>query len=219
MIWAMMLTGLMAQDDPSAAARAEAEAIIAAAGVEGVFENVTADSVPAVRHVSSGLICRFTPGEETNRIVVHPAMDLLAEGDNVGCDTRAQAMHVSVHAARYAAVFPAEHVLNDAVAAIRNRWPDAMAHEGGFPLLTAPTRDEPPLHAVFTAENDRGPFVTFVLVQHQGEWSYRFRGTRDGDDVIRAGMTGGLMFMNALADVDRPACDDVSCLAHENHSQ
>ena len=217
MIGMMILAALSGQDDVSTA-RAEADALIAAAGAESVFENATTEAVPAARHIPSGLLCRFTPGEETNRIVVYPAVDILADGDNVGCNTRAQGMHVSVYATRYAAVFPAEAVLEDAIIAIRARWPDIVSHEDGFPLLTPPTQDTPPLHAVFTGQND-APFVTFVLVQHQGEWSYKFRGTQDTTDVVRAGMTGGLMFMNALSDVDQPGCDDVSCPAHENHSQ
>ena len=66
MIWMMLLAGLAAQDDPAASARAEADALIAAAEAEGVFENVTTDTVPTLRHVQSGLTCHFTPGEASN---------------------------------------------------------------------------------------------------------------------------------------------------------
>ncbi|GAD58234.1 hypothetical protein IWC96_07610 [Brevundimonas sp. BAL450] len=201
MIWMMLLAGLAAQDDPAAAAHAEADALIAAAGAEGVFENITTDTVPTLRHVQSGLTCHFTSGEATNSISVFPDAGGLSRGDNVGCNTRGQDMDVTVYATRYARDFSAAAVLDDAAAAIRHRWPEAQAYEGGFPLFTPPDREEPPLHAVFNVTVRDAPHVTFVLVQHQEEWSYKLRGTREGDDVMIAGMTGSMMFMNALGDI------------------
>lgn len=200
MIWMMLLTALAVQEDgPSA--HAEADAIIAAAQAEGVFENVTTEATPALRHMPSGLICHFTPGEPTNSVTIYPSAANMVRGDDVACNTRASQMNATVYATRFAGRVTADQALEISALAVRARLPDAAAYEGGFPLLTAPTQDEPPLHAVFTAENDQGPFVTFILIQHQGEWSYKFRGTRQGEDVVGAGMTGGLMFMNALRDV------------------
>ena len=202
MIWMMLLAGLAAQDDPAASARAEADALIAAAEAEGVFENVTTDTVPTLRHVQSGLTCHFTPGEASNSVTVYPAMGRgLARGENVACNTRASRMNATVYATRYADQATAEQVLEISTAAVRARLSGAVPYEGGFPLLTAPTQDEPPLHAVFTAESPEGPFVTFLLIQHHGDWGFKFRGSREGEDVVEAGMTGGMMFMNALGDV------------------
>ena len=202
MIWVMLLAGLAAQDDPAASASAEADALIAAAGAEGVFENVTADAVPALRHVQSGLTCHFTPGEASNSVTVYPAMGAgLARGENVACNTRASRMNATVYATRYGDQATAEQVLEISTAAVRARLPDVVAYEGGFPLLTAPTEDEPPLHAVFTGQSPEGPFVTFLLIQHHGDWGFKFRGSREGEDVVEAGMTGGMMFMNALSAV------------------
>lgn len=199
MVWMMLLAGLMAQDDPAASARAEADALIAAADAGGVFENITTDTVPTLRHVQSGLICHFTPGEPTNFVRLYPILrDGLVRGDDVGCNTRGQGMDVTVYATRYAHHYSAALVLEDAVAAVRQRWPEAQAYEGGFPLFTSPDREEPPLHAVFSVTVRDAPHVTLVLVQHQGEWSYKLRSTRGGDDVMIAGMTGSMMFMNAL---------------------
>ncbi|MFN3536017.1 MAG: hypothetical protein ACK4Y4_01050 [Brevundimonas sp.] len=200
MIWIVLLAGLAVQGDPGAAARAEAEALIAAAGAEGVFENVTTDTVPTLRHVQSGLTCHFTPGAATNSVTVYPEAPGLDRGDNVGCNTRGQNMDVTVYATRYAHDYSAAEVLNDAIAAIRHRWPEAQAHEDGFPLLTPPDQEEPPAHAVFKVTVRDAPSVTFVLVQHLGAWSYKMRGTQAGDDVMMAGLTGGMMFMNALSD-------------------
>lgn len=221
MIWMMILAGLTVQDDTAApAARAEANALIAAAQAEGVFENVTTGATPALRHVQSGMTCHFTPGEAGNGVTVYPAMGSdLARGDNVACNTRASRMDVTLYATRYARQVTDRQVLDISASAIRARYPDAILYEGGFPLLTAPTRDTPPEHAVFTGQGDQGPFVTFLLVQHEGDWSYKFRGTREGDDVVGAGMTGGMMFMNALAGVGSPGCGGASCSADENHSQ
>jgi hypothetical protein len=202
MIWMMLLAGLAAQDDPATTAHAEADALIAAADAEGVFENITADSVPTLRHIQSGLTCHFTPGEASNSVTVYPDMGAgLARGDNVACNTRASRMNATLYATRYAGQVTDEQVMEISRAAILTRLPDARPYEGGFPLLTAPTRDEPPLHAVFTDQNAEGPFVTFLLIQHHGAWGFKFRGSREGDDVVEAGMTGGMMFMNALGDV------------------
>lgn len=202
MIWMMLLAGLAAQDDPAAAAHAEADALIATAGAEGVFENITTDTIPTLRHVQSGLTCHFTPGEASNSVTVYPAMGAgLARGDNVACNTRASRMNATLYATRYADQATAEQVLEISTAAVRARLSDAVPYDGGFPLLTAPTQDEPPLHAVFTARNEEGPFVTFVLIQHHGDWGFKFRGSRGGDEVVEAGMTGSMMFMNALGDV------------------
>ncbi|MFN4295601.1 MAG: hypothetical protein ACK4FB_02080 [Brevundimonas sp.] len=201
MIWMILLAGLAAQDDPAASARAEADALIAGAGAEGVFKNVTADTVPTLRHVQSGLTCHFTPGAATNSVTVYPETQGLGRGDNVGCNTRGQDMDVTVYATRYAEEYSAAEVRDDAVVAIRHRWPEAQAYEDGFPLLTTPDQDEPPAHAVFMVTVADAPSVTFVLVQHQGAWSYKMRGTQTGDNAITAGLMGGMMFMNALGDV------------------
>lgn len=201
MIWVMLLTALAVQDD-GASARAEADAIIAAAEAQGVFENVTTETTPALRHVQSGLICHFTPGEPANFVRIYPILrDGLVRGDDVGCNTRGQGMNVTIYATRYAHHYSETLVLEDAVAAIRQRWPEAQAYEGSFPLFTSPDREAPPLHTVFNVTVRDAPHVTFVLVQHQGEWSYKLRGTREGDDVMRAGMTGSMMLMNALGAV------------------
>lgn len=200
MIWMMLLAGLAAQDDPAASARAEADALIAAAGAEGVFENVTADSVPTLRHVQSGLTCHFTPGHFSNQIFV-PEDEDGRKGEMVGCTTHAQGLMVHVYAARDAASRSADEILQESAEAISEQWPEVQRYEGGFPLLTSPTQDTPPLHAVFTSRDESQPLVTFVLVQHHGDWSYRFRGTGQTDELARAGMAGGMMFMNALSAV------------------
>lgn len=203
MIGMMILAGLAVLDDPAASARAEADALIAAAGAEGVFENVTADTVPTLRHLQSGLTCHFTPGEATNSVSVFPELDGVGRGDNVGCNTRGQGMDATIYATRYARDYSAADVLDDAVAAILHRWPDAQAYEDGFPLLTSPDQDEPPAHAVFTVTALDASSVTFVLVQHHEAWSYKMRGTHAGGDAITAGLIGGMMFMNALGHVRR----------------
>lgn len=201
MIWVMLLAGLAAQDDPAASAHAEADALIAAAGAQGVFENVTADSVPTLRHVQSGLTCHFTPGEAINSVTVYPDQAGLVRGENVGCNTRAQGMDATLYATRYARRQPASAVARESAAVILHRWPDAEAYEGGFPLFTKPDREDPPEHAVFRITVGNVPYVTFVLVQDEGEWSYKLRGSLPGEDVMAAGMTGSMMFMNALSAV------------------
>ena len=218
MIWMMLLAGLAAQDDPAAGARAEAEALIAAAGARGVFENVTDGTTPAVRPAASGLICHFTPGEASNRLYIHED----GSGrviESVGCATRAQGMDVHVQAARGAPSSSAGDALNDQIGVISAQWPQARRYDGGFPILTPPTQDVPPLHAVFTAEDEGQPVVIFALVQHQGAWSYRFRGQAWTEDLVRAGMLGGMMFMNALAAIEPGGCDDLSCREPDNRLQ
>ncbi|RZJ31833.1 MAG: hypothetical protein EON85_02730 [Brevundimonas sp.] len=126
----------VAQDAPApatpeqvAAARTEADRIIAAAGAADLFTNITGNANPMVRHRGSGLICIFRNVPEIDRITIYPGGQ---RGDDVGCNTvdPANGAETTVYATRYVPLPSEEAVLADAVRAIKQRFPSARAYEG-----------------------------------------------------------------------------------------
>lgn len=69
---AAVADGAPPKPEAVAAARAQADALIAASGAPGLLENVTDKAFPEIRHTASGLVCGFDPGPR-NAVVVTPA--------------------------------------------------------------------------------------------------------------------------------------------------
>jgi len=179
-----------------AAASARADRLIATADASRYFENVTTDASPRARHKASGLTCSFTD-ERYDRISIIPAQGELVEGEDVGCHTRLLDVDISLYATRYARRYNARFILEDAMRAIANRWPDARPHEGD--LITATKGDMPlPLIAGFDIEMEGQPKLTLVLVSHSDEWSFKGRVTGPSDDETPTNMLGTVIFIMAL---------------------
>lgn len=179
-----------------AAASAQADRLIAAGNAGRYFENITTDGAPRVRHKASGLTCSFSD-ETYDRISIIPAQGGLAEGEDVGCHTRLLNVDISLYATRYARRYDASFIVQDAMRAIVQRWPDAKPFEGD--LITATSGDAPaPLIAGFNINVEGQPKLTLVLVSHRDDWSFKGRVTGPADDETPTNMLGAVIFLTSL---------------------
>ena len=179
-----------------ASASAQADLLIASANAGRHFENITTDGAPRVRHKASGLTCSFSD-ESYDRISIIPAQGGLAEGEDVGCHTRLLDVDISLYATRYARRYEASFIVEDAMRAIVQRWPDAKPHEGD--LVTATSGDaSAPLIAGFDIEVEGQPKLTLVLVSHRDDWSFKGRVTGPSGDETPTNMLGAVIFLTAL---------------------
>lgn len=179
------VTDAPASAEDLATASAEADRLIAGTGAAALFENVSSDGMAKVRHKASGLVCSYLPGAENNSLTLFPSS--LPRGDDVGCNADFGPAFITYYATRYGPGYSATDSMNDAVAAIRNRFPDARPHEG----LTATV--EPPEGVTETAfaglligPADQSRY-TMARTAKVGEWIFKQRVTGEGgEDAIMA---------------------------------
>jgi hypothetical protein len=88
-----------ASPEKIAAARAEADALIAATGAPDLFVNTTDSEAPTVRHIPSNLTCTFDHASPNNELVIGPGP---IRGEYVACRSQSAAMTLSVTATRVA---------------------------------------------------------------------------------------------------------------------
>ena len=178
------------------AARSRADQLIATANAARYFESITTDETPTVRHMASGMTCTFSD-PEYDKITIYPARGPIGEGDDVSCNTRLADVDFSNYATRYARHFNEEAVLQDAINAIMQRWPDAKPHAGG--LITATVNEAPPQRvAGYEIRIGDHPMITLVLVTHQGEWSFKGRVTGPSEGDTPTNLLGALAFSRSL---------------------
>jgi len=156
------------------AARAEADRIIAAAEAGDLFVNMTGNAFPTVRHKASGLICHFSGSPEIDWIQIFPNSP---RGDDVGCTTRDPGVWVELtyYATRYTPMPTEQAILDDASAAIRNRFPSARPFDGELSSLSTDT--VAPISAAFVVDSTVGNLFTMATVEHLDGWSFKARAT------------------------------------------
>lgn len=120
-----------------AAAKAEADRIIAASHAGRWFVNATAGAQPEARHTPSGMVCGFVIGQR-NEIRIPEAA--AAQGDEVSCVTTliskdGPPIQLTQSAVRPAAPRTVEQELQLAMAAFRQRDPAAKPADGQFSNL------------------------------------------------------------------------------------
>lgn len=179
----------------SAAARAEADRLIAAGDAGAWFDNVSEGAEPRARHRPSGLICRFTPGDPNNSITIFPSP--MPRGDDVGCNVGAGDRARTVYATRYGGLnLSPEQAMGIAEASIRQRFPDARPYEGA--LATASREGATPTLAVAYRIGDG---YTQALLAHVGDWSIKERLTQPASPSTEEQLVNGLMWSILLGDV------------------
>ncbi len=184
-----------ATPDQVAEARASADRLIAQADAGAWFENITTDAVPTVRHRPSGMTCRFAGETRYDYIrIFDPQAD--SPGDDVGCNTRAPEGDFSSYATRYADQFSAAEILEDALAAIVGRFPEAKPHSGLLSAASLPGW-EPTQVGGFDVVVEGKPRLTLALVTHKGEWSFKGRATGWADNP-NYGTIASLTFLQTL---------------------
>lgn len=180
-----------------AVARATADQLIRDAGAEGIFANKTADGVPTVEHLASGMRCLFSDSSN-DRIRIFPGQDDgVLRGDDVGCISREESLLIdtTTYATRYRPLPSEGAVIADSVNAIRSRWPDAIPFDGA--LASTSIGDWPaPKFAAFKVATPDGPMLTMVLVLHVGEWGYKVRATGRFEDAMLVSVYAGVIMAN-----------------------
>ena len=178
-----------------AAARAEADRLIAAANAGDVFENVSEGREPRARHLRSGMVCRFQMGDDQSGITVFPSP--VPRGDDVGCNVGAGDTIRTIYATRYGAldVSPQE-AMDIAVYQIQQRYPRARAYEDTLVTITREGA-EPTRIAAFSI----GSAYTQVMIADVGDWSIKERLTLPGPPSMEAQMFNNILWSMVLGDV------------------
>jgi hypothetical protein len=190
-----------------AAGSAEAARLIEATGAGELFDNITDGKVAEVRHRRSGLKCSFEPDEPGNRLMVFDA-PYAEPGDDVGCTTllhTEEPILVTLYATRFRERFPEKAIFDDAVLAIRQRYPDAKLFEGPVAHVSVePKRGAPRPPKVRTARieaTDEGqPIYTEVSLATVGEWTFKIRITAPKARSMEAAMAAGVLLIAAMED-------------------
>ncbi len=168
-----------------ATASAEADRLIAGTGAADLFENVSSDGMAKVRHKASGLVCSYLPGAENNALALFPSD--LPRGDDVGCNADIGPAFITYYATRYGPGYSATDSINDAVAAIRNRFPDARPHQGMTASIQPPDGVTETGFAGLLIGPANQPRYTMARTAKVGEWIFKQRVTGDGgEDAIMA---------------------------------
>lgn len=174
---------LMLMAAPASAQQTTAPASPAALGLElinqahadGVFAPVPAERIVALRHLQSGMICRFDPGV-TNRLTI---FEEAPRGDDVACETGDGDETVALYATRYPAPTTSGQQLGLAGAALVQRFPTARA-------IRSPARADPALVRTMPPHNTRRYALTLpdgraayarVSVAVIGPWTIKLRYT------------------------------------------
>lgn len=159
-----------------AAAKARADQLIRQANAGSFFTNISDGAIPMVRHDRSRLICLFSMDESTSRIVVFDD-NSPTRGDDVGCTEVSEGVSSTHYATRYRPAITLQAALDDAVAAIRQRFADATP----FPNPVETAADDADsglprtLLAHFQVQVNGAPHYTAVRVAEADGWIYKQR--------------------------------------------
>lgn len=187
----------IAQD--AAANRAIADRIIAAAGAEGVFVNSSKADVAQVTHVASGMTCRFQ-GLPTDRITIFPTVEGgPRRGDDVGCTYRDDSLGIdfTLYATRYPSGLSEAQALNNANAAIQNRWPDATPYTGNLAVARIEGQSAP-LVSAFKIGGGDGEMLTLAMVSHRDDWAFKIRATGPYGEARMVSLYSAMLLESAL---------------------
>ena len=187
---------------PQAAPASIAIGMIEHAEADGVFELVH-DSHATVRHVGSGLVCRFDDEGDGGRLILYPN---LPRGDDVACDWNDGREFTTIYATRYPFNSTLQEQIDGATAAIRNRFGDAVA----MPAATAPATDDglPTRRtARFIVMREGQRYYTRASVARIGSWIIKLRHSApapDDDAAVEADERADALFSGALNGILNP---------------
>ncbi len=180
--------------------RDAADALMAGSGHPSLFENVSDQQGPAVRHRASGMVCRFWPGVSVNGIhVYNPA----PEGEDISCQTGVEGASLTHYAYQYTPTPSAEAETMGAIAAIRNRWPDLRDYEGEIARTEVAGPDFPRRYISrgVVTQDDGNEYLTKASVAKVGVWMIKQRMTVRLDKALRGDMWSESMMIRTLIDL------------------
>jgi hypothetical protein len=155
-----------------------AQQLIAQSQAAGVFEALPSEDRIVVRHGRSGLVCRFEP-DNRNRLLIFPQA---ARGEDVACDSTDGAETVTLYATRFSFEVTPQELIDGAVNAIHERFPDARA----LPVSQEAPGVPPSHSAQFMVTRDGAPMFTRVTIALVGQWAIKLRYTAPAGDGAAA---------------------------------
>lgn len=186
--------------DHAQADREAADALIAGSGHAAMFENVSDQQGPAVRHRASGMVCRFWPGVSVNSIHVYAS----APGaEDMSCQTGVEGASLTHYASMYTPTPTAEAEAHSAIAAIRNRWPDLRAYDGETVSteVTGPGFPRRYISRGVVTQSDGEDYMTKVSVAKVGGWIIKQRMTVRLDKALTGDRWSESMMVRILIDL------------------
>lgn len=187
----------LALAEPSAASpSASVLRLIAAAKAEGVFVDASAGAQARVRHLASGLVCRFDPADPSAAIAVLPSR---VRGDNVGCTSRLGSGRLSLQAQRLGPSVDASRFLADMVEVVRTDF--AVAE----PIASPSPASGPGARAQFKAVFQGRPVYVEVSAVRVGAWMVSGRLVAPFQDAQTADRTAEAEIHAAAQEVVREA--------------
>jgi len=182
--------------EPQAAPGSIGYGIIENADAEGVFELVH-DGRVTLRHIGSGLICRFQRDGEGGRIILYSG---LPRGDDVACDMDEGGATTTLFATRFPFATSLDEQIAGAEQAIRNRFPSAVPYQGETRVST----DTPNRTVQFFIARDGERYYTRASVAQVGPWTIKMRYSRRAADeaAAREGeLASNLLFAATLREI------------------
>lgn len=189
-----------------AAARAQADQIIAAADARAHFTNVTRDRAPAVRHNASGMVCRFEPGSTRNSIRVYGVRaNAPTPGDDVSCGTNAGGGGFTIYATRYKPMPSEAEDMREAVRQMQATYGELKPYEGTIGLA----RDEGvPIEQTLTVQfqYDGLRLASLTQIAHRDGWAFKLRASGPPESFQSTALYGSMSFLGMLTtrDAARP---------------
>lgn len=181
-----------------ATARAMADRIAAAADATDLFENVTDDSLPRLRHRKSGMVCVFDPSAPRNNVQIYPASALTPNrGDDVSCGTNLGGAAVTTYATRYTPMPSVDEDIGATVNSIRQAWPDAKALDGEF-QVASPSAEIPSRFAAIEFAIQGNQSASFAMVAHTNGWAFKLRATGLKEDANDLALISTSLFVQGL---------------------
>lgn len=178
-----------------AAARDEADRLIATAGAQDLFENITGDGRPTVLHRPSGLVCRFERGDPGNAVSIFPSH--LPRGDDVGCNIPSDGYSVTHYATRYDEPITAEIAVRDAVASVRQRFGTVREFAGDRLEFSGEGLPQTYLALMEVSYEGRDLYTHAATAEVNG-WILKQRLTAPLEEAVNAQIVGAGAWIGAL---------------------
>jgi len=181
-----------------AAARAQADQIIAAGNAQAHFTNVTRDRAPAVRHDASGMVCRFEPGSTRNSIRIYGVrQNMPVQGDDVSCGTTVGDGGFTIYATRYKPLPSEAEDMREAVRQMQATYGEIKPYEGTIGLAQ---NDAVPVGQTLTVlfQHQGRQYGSLTQIAHRDGWSFKLRASGSSEDIQATALYGSMSFLGML---------------------
>lgn len=171
-------------------ARVHADALIAEAGAEAWFTNITETDVAQIRHEPSGMVCTFPAVDHRNVINLYPSFaDGPKPGDDVGCAAWWEDTFITMFASRYPQGYDQESLMASAIGDVQRSWEGVKPYEQDFEVTTFGDQEMPLVYA-FTGTRSGRVAKNAIVVRNVGEWTFKSRATSwNPDEAVTLGAT------------------------------